>query len=85
MAAKIGAIFFILAVICTLGPYVFREMGTIYLLAVLFPDLLFIYLSYSILKDSSGENALRVKKMALNGMLIGFFSFAIEKVLVVWV
>jgi 4-hydroxybenzoate polyprenyltransferase len=60
-------------------------MGTIYLLAVLFPDLLFIYLSYSILKDSSGENALRVKKMALNGMLIGFFSFAIEKVLVVWV
>lgn len=84
-AAKIGSIFFIFAVICTLGPYVFREMGMIYLLAVLFPDLLFIYLSYSILKDSSGENALRVKKMALNGMLIGFFSFAIEKVLVVWV
>ncbi|MBC7091004.1 MAG: UbiA family prenyltransferase [Nitrososphaeria archaeon] len=84
-AAKTGALFFILAVICTLGPYIFREMGTIYLLAVLFPDLLFIYLSYSILKDSSGENALHVKRMALNGMLIGFFSFAIEKLLVIGV
>jgi len=82
-AAKIGAMFFILAVVCTLGPYIFRQMGEIYLLAVSFPDALFVYLAYSILKDSSRENVLRVKRVALNGMLIGFVSFVIEKILVI--
>lgn len=82
-AAKVGSTFFILAIACTLGPYIFRHMGEIYLFAVMIPNIIFVYLIYSILKDSSKENALRVKRIALNGMLIGFLSFTIEKILVI--
>lgn len=82
-AAKIGSIFFISAIACTMGPYIFKQMGEIYLLAVMVPDTIFIYLVYSILKNNSRENALRVKRIALNGMLIGFLSFTLEKMLVI--
>ncbi|MCX8188389.1 MAG: UbiA family prenyltransferase [Nitrososphaeria archaeon] len=82
-AAKIGSVFFILAIVCTLGPYIFKHMGEIYLLSVMVPDIIFIYLVNSILKNNSRENALRVKRIALNGMLIGFLSFTIESVWVI--
>ena len=81
-SARVGATLFILAVLCTLGPYLSKQLGTYYLVMVMIPDTLFVYLSYSILKNHSNDNVRRVKKLALFGMLLGFIAFIVEKMVI---
>ncbi|MGQ9781765.1 MAG: UbiA family prenyltransferase [Nitrososphaeria archaeon] len=80
--AMIGAAFFISAVACTFIPYILRQTGNVYLVMILIPDILFFYLSYSILEDYSNKNILRAKRLALVGMLLGFMAFVTEKVVI---
>lgn len=81
-AALIGSLFFFFAVLSTFAPYFLRQTGNIYLAMVLVPDTLFIYLSYSIVKDYSVKNVLQVKKLALVGMQLGFIAFIVEKIVI---
>jgi geranylgeranylglycerol-phosphate geranylgeranyltransferase len=81
-SARAGATLFILAILSTLGPYLLKQTGTFYLAMVMIPDALFVYLSYSILKDWSSANVQRVKKLALLGMLLGFIAFVAGKVVI---
>jgi len=80
-AAKVGVVFFALAILFTLGPYIQGQAGTIYMIMVLAPDILFFYISYLILMDQSVKSVLKVKKLALLGMLLGFVAFVFERVL----
>jgi len=80
--SMIGAAFFVSAVTCTFIPYVLRQTGNVYLAMILVPDTLFIYLSYSIIRDYSNKNVRRVKRLALVGMLLGFVAFIAEKVVI---
>jgi len=76
-ASKVGVVFFLLAVISTSFPLILNLVGKTFLILVTLPNLLFLYLSYSILKDCSEENSRRVKNLALFGMLLGLLAFLI--------
>ncbi|MCL4435907.1 MAG: geranylgeranylglycerol-phosphate geranylgeranyltransferase [Thaumarchaeota archaeon] len=76
-AALAGAILFIGAVISTALPVVLRETGMLFSALILIPDALFIYVAAKVLKDNSGANALKIKKLTLLGMIIGMFVFII--------
>jgi hypothetical protein len=47
----------------------------IYTFGVVIPDVIFVYLTASIIRSSGAENAYRVKRVALLGMLVGLFVF----------
>lgn len=81
-SARAGATLFILAVVSTFGPYLLKQAGIFYLVMVMIPDTLFVYLSFSILRDYSSANVHRVKKFALIGMLLGFIAFIAEKMVI---
>jgi geranylgeranylglycerol-phosphate geranylgeranyltransferase len=81
-SARAGATLFILAVFSTFGPYLLKQAGIFYLVMVMIPDTLFVYLSFSILRDYSSANVHRVKKFALIGMLLGFIAFIAEKMVI---
>jgi 4-hydroxybenzoate polyprenyltransferase len=74
-AAAVGAAFFLAAVVTSLLPLLFLSLSPIYKVGVVIPDAIFIYLAYSILKTPTGERALKVKRRALFGMLIGLIVF----------
>ena len=81
-SARAGATLFILAVFSTFGPYLLKQAGIFYLVMVMIPDTLFVYLSFSILRDYSSANVHHVKKFALIGMLLGFIAFIAEKMVI---
>jgi len=76
-ASLVGALFFLLAVGTSQLPVVLRQATPAYLVGVIVPDILFIYLAVSIGRMPSPQNALRVKKTALFGMLVGLVVFII--------
>jgi len=74
-AAVVGATFFLLAVVSSWLPLVLRLANWIYMAGVIFPDAIFIFLAFSILRKRDGANAYRVKRTALMGMLVGLIVF----------
>ena len=76
-AALVGAMLFLGAVVSTALPVLFRETGMLFAGLILIPDALFIYAAAKVLQDSSGVNALKIKKITLIGMVIGMFMFII--------
>ncbi|MDV3277762.1 MAG: geranylgeranylglycerol-phosphate geranylgeranyltransferase [Nitrososphaerales archaeon] len=74
-AAAVGAAFFLLAVLTSWLPLVLGLANGIYTFGVIVPDLVFVYLAASILRDWQPKNAHRVKNTALLGMLAGLFVF----------
>ncbi|MEM3403519.1 MAG: UbiA family prenyltransferase [Nitrososphaeria archaeon] len=80
-AAKVGVTFFVLAILFTFGPYILGQAGIAYMIMILVPDVVFIYISYLILIDQSVKSVLYVKKLALFGMLLGFVAFVVGRVL----
>ncbi len=76
-AALAGATLFLGAVISTVLPMLFQETGMLFSGLILIPDVLFVYAAAKILQDSSGANALKIKKLTLIGMVIGMFVFII--------
>lgn len=74
-AARIGAIFFLAAVSTSLLPIFLGIAGIVYLILVLITDAFFIYLSAKIISNYTAEGAIRVKKLALGGMMLGLLAF----------
>ena len=74
-AAVTGASFFLAAVASSLLPLLLLSVSLFYRFGVVVPDLIFIYLAYAILSRPTAGRALKVKKQALMGMLIGLIVF----------
>ncbi len=74
-ASIVGAAFFLAAVISSLLPLALLSVSTFYRYGVLVPDVIFVYLAYAVLSGPDARGALRVKKRALLGMLIGLIVF----------
>ncbi len=75
VASRTGALFFVMAVLLSTIPIVFRMVSWLYVPIVLACDLGFLYSTYSIVKDPSPKNALRSKNQALVWMLLGLIAF----------
>lgn len=74
-AAILGASFFLAAVVSSLLPLALLSVSQFYRYGVVVPDLIFVYLAYLTVRSPTAEGALRVKKRALLGMLIGLLVF----------
>ena len=74
-ASVVGALFFLMAVVTSLLPLLLVKVNSIYRFGVLLPDLAFVYLAYSILAHANTQGALKVKRNALMGMLLGLIVF----------
>ena len=75
-AASVGALFFLAAVVTSLLPLVLlSSVNLFYRVGVVIPDAIFIYLAYSILSGPTADRALKVKRRALVGMLVGLIVF----------
>ena len=70
-----GAGFFLASVVSSLLPLLLLSVSLFYRLGVIIPDVVFIYLAYAILSKPTAARALKVKKQALLGMLIGLIVF----------
>jgi len=75
VASRTGALFFVMAVLLSTIPIVFRMVSWLYVPIVLACDLGFLYSTCSIVKDPSPKNALRSKNQALVWMLLGLIAF----------
>jgi len=76
-AAKLSALFFILAILTSLLPITLGIVGLVYGALVSAPICIFVGLTLKILKDSSAESAYFVKRVALFGMLLGLIAFMV--------
>jgi geranylgeranylglycerol-phosphate geranylgeranyltransferase len=76
-AAKLGALFFLLAILTSLLPIMLGIVGLVYGALVSAPICIFVGLTVKILKDSSAESAYFVKRVALFGMLLGLIAFMV--------
>jgi geranylgeranylglycerol-phosphate geranylgeranyltransferase len=74
-AALLGAAFFVLAVLTSWLPLLLDLANAIYLFGVIVPDVIFVLLAVSISRRHDAENAYRVKRFALFGMLVGLLVF----------
>jgi len=75
MASRIGALFFLAAVSTSLLPLMLGITGIVYAVLVLVTDAFFIYISAKIIRNYSVEGAIKVKKLALGGMMLGLLAF----------
>ena len=74
-ASVVGALFFLAAVVTSDLPLLLLPVNAIYKFGVLLPDAAFVFLAYSILAHADAGGALRVKRTALMGMLLGLIVF----------
>ncbi|MDG7020419.1 MAG: UbiA family prenyltransferase [Nitrososphaerota archaeon] len=74
-ASLVGALFFLLAVVTSLLPLLLLHVNAFYRFGVVLPDAAFVYLAYSIVTRADAKGALRVKRTALMGMLLGLIVF----------
>jgi geranylgeranylglycerol-phosphate geranylgeranyltransferase len=74
-ASLVGALFFGLAVLTSWVPLLTGLANEVYEVGVVIPDVIFLYLAYSIISRNGPENAYRVKKIALAGMTVGLLVF----------
>lgn len=74
-ASIVGALFFLAAVAASILPLLLLRVNLLYRFGVVLPDAAFVYLAYSILSHADTQGALRVKRAALMGMLLGLVVF----------
>lgn len=74
-ASRLGAVFFLLAVVSSDLPLALIQVNLFYKVGVLVPDAVFVYLAYRIVTRPEVKRALSVKKAALMGMLVGLIVF----------
>ena len=74
-ASRVGAMFFLAAVATSLVPVLLRVAGIIYATLVIITDVFFVYLSAKTIRNYNAEGAIRVKKLALGGMMLGLLAF----------
>ncbi len=85
MAKQLAATFFILAVLTSSFPIIFGLLGRalfIYSGLILLPDAVFLYLAVKVLTLTSDEDSLRLKSLALGGMMLGLIVYLISGLLV---
>jgi geranylgeranylglycerol-phosphate geranylgeranyltransferase len=75
IASRVGAVFFVVAVLLSAIPVMLKMVSWLYVPIVLACDLGFLFSTYCIIKDPSPENALRSKNQALVWMLLGLIAF----------
>jgi len=80
-AALFGAMFFLGAILISLGPLFRSLVGLPYFILIPVPWAIFLYSSYSIMRTPSSLGAIRIKKFALVGMLFGLIAYLAEGVL----
>jgi geranylgeranylglycerol-phosphate geranylgeranyltransferase len=81
VAKYLSALFFLLAVASSVFPALFGLLGkafTLYVILILIPDGIFLYLSYRVLKVTDVRETLRLKSFALGGMMLGLLIFLIS-------
>lgn len=74
-ASRIGAFFFLAAVATSLVPVLLGVAGVVYAVLVIITDFYFAFLSSKIIRSHDAESAIRVKKLALGGMMLGLLAF----------
>lgn len=75
VAAAVGAIFFVLAVLTSWVPLLTGLASQAYTYGVVVPDVIFLYLAVAILLKHQPDDAYRVKRAALAGMTVGLLVF----------
>jgi geranylgeranylglycerol-phosphate geranylgeranyltransferase len=76
-----AASLFLLAVISSSFPIVFGLLGSalpIYLVLVAIPDAIFLYLSYRVMSLKDMHDSLRLKGIALGGMMFGLVAYLVS-------
>jgi geranylgeranylglycerol-phosphate geranylgeranyltransferase len=74
-ASRVGALFFILAVLTSWVPLVTGLANEVYSFGVVIPDAIFLYLAVAITARHEPASAYTVKKIALAGMTVGLLVF----------
>jgi geranylgeranylglycerol-phosphate geranylgeranyltransferase len=74
-ASRVGALFFLLAVLTSWVPLATGLANEIYTFGVVVPDAIFLYLAVAILARPETDNAFTVKRIALAGMTVGLVVF----------
>ena len=74
-ASRIGALFFLLAVVTSWVPLLTGLANEVYAIGVIVPDAIFAYLAAAIVYRHDPSSALRVKNIALAGMTVGLIVF----------
>jgi geranylgeranylglycerol-phosphate geranylgeranyltransferase len=83
-ARRLAAALFLLAVITSSFPLVFGLLGKaiiVYSVLILIPDAIFLYLTYKVLSMESDEQSLRLKTVALGGMMLGLIVYLVSGLL----
>jgi geranylgeranylglycerol-phosphate geranylgeranyltransferase len=74
-ASRVGAVFFLLAVLTSWVPLVTGLANEVYTFGVVVPDAIFLYLAVAIIARHEPARAYAVKKIALAGMTVGLLVF----------
>ena len=74
-ASRVGALFFVLAVLTSWVPLVSGLANQAYTYGVVLPDVIFVYLAMTIILHYNPQSAYRVKRVALAGMTVGLLVF----------
>jgi len=74
-ASRVGALFFLLAVLTSWVPLVTGLANQVYTYGVIIPDVIFVYLAVTIILHYDPQSAHRVKRVALAGMTVGLLVF----------
>lgn len=74
-ASRVGALFFLLAVLTSWVPLVTGLANEVYSFGVVVPDAIFLYLAVAIVARHEPASAYTVKKIALAGMTVGLLVF----------
>jgi geranylgeranylglycerol-phosphate geranylgeranyltransferase len=74
-ASRVGAAFFLLAVLTSWVPLVTGLANEVYTFGVVIPDAIFLYLAVAIVARHDPASAYTVKKIALAGMTVGLLVF----------
>jgi geranylgeranylglycerol-phosphate geranylgeranyltransferase len=83
-ARRLAATLFSLAVITSVFPFIFDLLGKaviVYSVLILIPDAIFLYLAYEVLGIKSDEQSLRLKTVALGGMMFGLVVYLVSGLL----
>ena len=81
LAKTLSAIFFLLAVGSSVLPLVFGLLGKatdLYVVLILIPDGIFLYLSYRVLKVKNVGETPKLKSVALGGMMLGLIVYLLS-------
>ena len=77
-ARQLSAMLFLLAVGTSVFPIIFGLLGKallVYSVLILIPDVIFLYLAIKVLSLKNNEESLRLKTIALGGMMLGLIVY----------